>query len=109
MRPAGWKVFGHAMFKLSQLNVTEVAEFVQRNFQNFSLWPHHPVNKYESCRVSRKAGPEALTGAHVGGVLSREISGNQGADDVRLGGRQHWGVRYGEHSLDLARSKTPAC
>ena len=63
----------------------------------------------ESCRVSRKAGPEALTGAHVGGVLSREISGNQGADDVRLGGRQHWGVRYGEHSLDLARSKTPAC
>src|SRR5438067_6488015 len=34
MRPAGWKLFGHAMFELSQLNVTEVAEFVQRNFQN---------------------------------------------------------------------------
>src|SRR5438874_1413204 len=34
MRPAGWKLFGHAMFELSQLNVTEVAEFGQRNFQN---------------------------------------------------------------------------
>src|SRR5437773_12095247 len=34
MRPAGWKLFGHAMFELSQLNVTEVAKFVQRNFQN---------------------------------------------------------------------------
>src|SRR5207247_10620580 len=34
MRPAGWKLFGHVMFELSQLNVTEVAEFVQRNFQN---------------------------------------------------------------------------
>ena len=34
MKPAGWKLFGHAMFELSQLNVTEVAEFVQRNFQN---------------------------------------------------------------------------
>src|SRR5207249_9967074 len=34
MSPAGWKLFGHAMFELSQLNVTEVAKFVQRNFQN---------------------------------------------------------------------------
>ena len=31
----------------------------------------------ESCVVSREAGHEALTGAHVGGVLSREMLGNQ--------------------------------
>ena len=31
----------------------------------------------ESCVASREAGREALTGAHVGGVLSREMSGNQ--------------------------------
>ena len=42
MRPAGWKVFGHAMFKLSQLNVTEVAEFVQRNFQNLFIMAASP-------------------------------------------------------------------
>ena len=29
----------------------------------------------ESCVVSREAGREALTGAHVAGVLSREITG----------------------------------
>ncbi|PYU58961.1 MAG: hypothetical protein DMG55_14770 [Acidobacteria bacterium] len=29
----------------------------------------------ESCVVSREAGREALTGAHVDGVLSREITG----------------------------------
>ena len=36
----------------------------------------------ESCVASREAGREALTGAHVGGVLSREIPGNQDADAV---------------------------
>ena len=41
MRP-GWKVFGHATFKLSQLNVTEVAEFVQRNFQNLFIMAAPP-------------------------------------------------------------------
>src|SRR5438552_9256337 len=46
MRPAGWKLFGHAMFELSQLNVTEVAKFVQRNFQNLFTKARHPVNKY---------------------------------------------------------------
>jgi RNA-directed DNA polymerase len=28
----------------------------------------------ESCVASREAGGEALTGAHVGGVLSREMT-----------------------------------
>src|SRR5437016_5146490 len=42
----------------------------------------------ESCVASRKAGREALTGAHVGGVLSREISGNQDADAVYSAGRR---------------------
>src|SRR5215472_13435383 len=41
----------------------------------------------ESCVVSREAGHEALTGAHVGGVLSREMPRNQDADAVLLGGK----------------------
>ena len=36
----------------------------------------------ESCVDSRKAGHEALTGVHAGGVLSREMLGNQSADAV---------------------------
>jgi len=36
----------------------------------------------ESCAVNREAGREALTGAHAGGVLSREMLGTQGADAV---------------------------
>src|SRR5438067_7450982 len=55
----------------------------------------------ESCVVSRKAGHEALTGAHAGGALSREISGNQDADAVYSAGRQHWWARHREHPLDL--------
>jgi len=55
----------------------------------------------ESCVVSREAGHEALTGAHAGGVSSREISGNQDADAVYSAGRQYWWVRYREHLLDL--------
>ena len=38
----------------------------------------------ESCVVSREAGCEALTGAHAGGVLSREMLGNQDANAVSL-------------------------
>jgi len=63
----------------------------------------------ESCAVSRKAGREALTGAVVGGVLSREILENQSADDVLLCGRQHRWERNRECPLDSARSETPAC
>ncbi len=61
----------------------------------------------ESCGGDiRKDAAEALTGAHTGRVLSREISCHQGADVVRRGGRQHACVRYGKHSSDPARSKT---
>ena len=63
----------------------------------------------ESCAHSRKAGSEALTGAHAGGVLSREIFKNQSADAVHDGGRQYEGMRNREHPLGPARSETPAC
>jgi hypothetical protein len=43
----------------------------------------------ESCVDSREAGREALTGAHAGGVLSREMPGNQDADLVYSWARQH--------------------
>ena len=63
----------------------------------------------ESCMVSREAGHEALTGAHVGGVLSREMTGNQDADAVYSAGRQHWWARYRERLLDLRGQRPPAC
>jgi len=63
----------------------------------------------ESCAWnSRKAAREALTGAQAGRVSSREMFGNQSADAVPKGGRQHRWVRKREHPLDSARSKTPA-
>jgi len=63
----------------------------------------------ESCVDSHKAGHEALTGAHAGGVSSREILRKQGADAVSTGGRQHWVKRKCEQHPDSARSETPAC
>ncbi len=64
----------------------------------------------ESCAWnSREAAREALTGAQVGRVLSREMYANQSADAVRTSGRQHQRMREREHSLDSARSETPAC
>jgi hypothetical protein len=63
----------------------------------------------ESCVASRKAGREALTGAHVSGVLSREMSGNQDADTVYSAGRPHWWARYREHPLDLRGQRPPTC
>jgi hypothetical protein len=63
----------------------------------------------ESCVVSRKAGREALTRAHVDGILSREMSGNQDADLVYSWGRQHRWVRYREHPLDLRGQRSPIC
>jgi hypothetical protein len=63
----------------------------------------------ESCAWnSRKAAREALTGAQAGRVLSREMDVNQSADAVRTRGRQHQWMRECEHSLDSARSETPA-
>lgn len=62
----------------------------------------------ESCAGRRKEAGEALTGARVGRVLSRENRRNQGADDVVLSGRQHGHARHGECMTDPARSKTPS-
>jgi RNA-directed DNA polymerase len=60
----------------------------------------------ESCASTREGAVEALTGAHTGGILSRENRCNQGADAVVLSGRLHTGARQGEHTRDPARSKT---
>jgi hypothetical protein len=63
----------------------------------------------ESCTASREAGREALTGAHAGRVLSREISGNQDADTVYSAGRQHWWVRHREYPLNLRGRRPLTC
>lgn len=60
----------------------------------------------ESCVRIREGSGEALTGAHAGGVLSREIRHTQGADAVVLSGRQHLHERNGEFMEAPARSKT---
>ena len=60
----------------------------------------------ESCDGARKEPGEALTGAHVDGVSSREIMCNQGANAVELCGRQHTRARESERSGDPARSKS---
>jgi RNA-directed DNA polymerase len=60
----------------------------------------------ESCAGTRKGAGEALTGAHTGGVLSRETRHNQGADAVVQRGRPHTGARQGKCTRDPARSKT---
>jgi hypothetical protein len=61
----------------------------------------------ESCVDSRKAGHEALTGTHAGGVSSREILRNQSADAVSTSERQHREIRQREHHWDSATSETP--
>lgn len=58
----------------------------------------------ESCTSGRKGGCEALTGACVGELLSREIILFRGADVVSVGGRQHLGLRHGEKLKDPSRS-----
>src|SRR5581483_9369222 len=60
----------------------------------------------ESCAGTRESAGEALTGESTGGVLSREIRCNQGADAVELCGRQNTDARNGEGISDPARSKT---
>lgn len=62
----------------------------------------------ESCTGTREGTGEALTGAHTGGVLSRENRLNQGADAVVLVGRPHANARQGKRICDPARSKTPS-
>ena len=61
----------------------------------------------ESCVVSRKAGREALTGAHVDGVLSREISVNQDAERCLFGGKAISVGALSRAPTGPARSKTP--
>lgn len=62
----------------------------------------------ESCAAIREGGGEALTGVRAGRTSSREILTRvQGADVVRLGGRQHRAHRNREMCSDPARSKTP--
>jgi RNA-directed DNA polymerase len=60
----------------------------------------------ESCAGIRKDAGEALTGEHMGGVLSRENRRNQSADDVVLSGRQHACAQQGECASNSARSET---
>ena len=60
----------------------------------------------ESCSGARKDPAEALTGAHTGGVSSREINDTEGADDVCVSGRQHSLARKGECPGDPTRSET---
>ncbi|MBN1567221.1 MAG: group II intron reverse transcriptase/maturase, partial [Acidobacteria bacterium] len=60
----------------------------------------------ESCAGARKDTGEALTGVHMGGVLSRDNRCKQGADDVVLSGRQHAYAQKGEGISNPARSKT---
>lgn len=50
----------------------------------------------ESCASPREGAGEALTGARVGRVLSRENRYSQGADAGVLSGRQHERVRHGK-------------
>ena len=59
----------------------------------------------ESCLGTRKGTGEALTGAHAGGVLSRENKLNQGADAVVESGRLHADARQSERVRNPARSE----
>jgi len=60
----------------------------------------------ESCVGTREGSSEALTGVHIGGVLSRENRFIQGADAVVLSGRQYLHERNGEFMETPARSET---
>ena len=60
----------------------------------------------ESCAGARKDAGEALTGVHMGGVLSRDNNCQQGADVVASSGRQNAYARQGECINSPARSET---
>lgn len=59
----------------------------------------------ESCADGRKAGGEALTGAHAGKANEPRKHLLLGADAVTASGRQHDSEQECEHGIDLARSK----
>jgi hypothetical protein len=61
----------------------------------------------ESCVVTCKGAGEALTGAPMGWVLSREKLKLQGADAVERGGRRNGLHRHGEVHAGPARSEAP--
>jgi len=61
----------------------------------------------ESCADDRKGAGEALTGARAGWAIEPRKQALRGADAVNRSGRQHDRARHREHSVDLARSKTP--
>jgi hypothetical protein len=61
----------------------------------------------ESCAVIRKGAGEALTGAPMGWVLSREKLKLRGADAVERSGRRNGGHRHGEVRAGPARSEAP--
>jgi hypothetical protein len=60
----------------------------------------------ESCADVRKDVGEALTGGHVGWVLSREILDVQGADGVKKHGRPH-GARRDASRAQTLRGRRP--
>src|SRR4029453_7449059 len=60
----------------------------------------------ESCGDIREDAAEASTGERAGRVFSRERPLLRGADAVRIGGRPHCILRYGERDVDPARSET---
>src|SRR6267378_8356813 len=62
----------------------------------------------ESCVASRKAGREALTGAHAGGISSCEISGS-GMPTATTETEGHTdGSANASFSKDSAQSETPS-
>ena len=65
---------------------------------------HHPDP--ESCVVRRKAAIEALTGAHVGRVLSCVIT-NPECRRRRNVGRQYYALRDCKRRVDSAQSRDP--
>jgi hypothetical protein len=62
----------------------------------------------ESCAHRRKAGSEALTGAHSGGVLSRHMLKIKVPTSSMMA-EATWGARNRKRPLYSARSETPAC
>ena len=62
----------------------------------------------ESCTGDRKGAGEALTGAHAGRALSREIHESLWeADAVEVSGRQHQEGRHRKALSAPTRSETP--
>jgi RNA-directed DNA polymerase len=59
----------------------------------------------ESCGGVREGAVEALTGAHTGQVLSREIPISRDADTLSLRGRQHGTAVVGKAEPGPARSQ----